>query len=50
MHCSEMGLEISDEGCLALIQQQPDGPTIIILLLLLLFSLLTSLCELSIKD
>jgi len=45
-----MELELSDEECLALIQQQSDGPTIIILLLLLLFSLLTSLCELSIKD
>ena len=51
MDCGGMGLDIPDEECLALMQQQqPDGLTIILLFLLLIITGLSSLCEHNIKN
>lgn len=51
MNCGDMGLDIPDYECLAMMQQQQsDAPTIIFILLLMVLVCLTSIMEESIKN
>ena len=51
MNCGDMGLDIPDHECLAMMQQQQsDAPTIIFILLLMVLVCLTSIMEESIKN
>ena len=46
MNCGDMGLDIPNHECLAMMQQQePDGPTIIFIIFLLILTMLTSFFE-----
>lgn len=50
MNCQDMGLDMPDHECLAIMQQsQSDGPTIIFIIFLLVLICLTSLFENSIN-